>query len=99
MRFARADEISVDEFEVFDAVRDAACVKGFELAGVRVPIRDDELPASRVGHIVCTAEFVQQALTLDAQSRFQRSGWIVDASVQNAAVVGAGFTARAWVTL
>jgi hypothetical protein len=51
---------------------------------------DDELAASRVRDVVCGAEGVEQVAPLDAEPRLQRAGWIVEAGVDDAAVVRAG---------
>ena len=59
--------------------------------------RDDELAAARVGHTVLLRRIVEQAAPCDAQRRLQRARRIVEAGVDDAAVVGAGVEARARV--
>ena len=60
---------------------------------------DDQLAGPRVRNVVLRAERVQPIAPLDAQPRLQRSGRIVDAGVNDAAVVGARLHPRAGMAL
>ena len=58
---------------------------------------DDELAAAIVRNVVRCAERVEPLGAFDAELRFQRSGRVVDAGVDDAAVVRGGFQAEARV--
>ena len=95
MRLAGLDEVGVDHCELLDVVGDSSRVQRLELSGVAGRGRgDDQLAGANVGHVVARAEFVHQAPAFDTELRFQRAGRIVDAGMNDAAVVGAGVQAR-----
>ena len=98
-RLTRVDEAGVDELQPFDAVRRAAPRERLELIVLAGVMRNNQLAAFHVGNGMLRAELVQQAPTLDAQPRFQRTGGIVEAGVNHAAVVRARFEARPSVPL
>src|SRR5262249_22638676 len=68
----------------------AAPLQRLELSDLGGIVRDDQLAALRVRHLVALAELVEQMTSFDAEPRLQRAGGIVDAGVDDAAVVGAG---------
>ena len=77
----------------------AAHLERFELPDLAVVVRDDQLAGLTVRHVVAGAERVHQPSPFDAQPGLQRSGWVVDARVNDPAVVRAGVETRARVPL
>ena len=71
-----------------------ACAKLFQRRHLGLIMRDDQLSASRVGDAVGVAELVQHARPGDAVPGFERPRRIVDASVDDLAVMRT--RRRAW---
>ena len=86
---ARDHERAIDELQVLDAVGHTLGVQRVQRLQLRIIVRDDQLPAARVRDAVARAEVVQQAASFDAQPCLERSGRVVDAGVNDAAVVRA----------
>ena len=78
-----------------DAVVASRALRALRARHLVLVVRDDQLAAARVRHVVLGAELVQQTAPFDAQPRLERAGGIVDARVDDAAVVRAGVEARA----
>jgi hypothetical protein len=91
------DERAIDQFQPFHAIFVAAHLERFELPDLSVVVRDDQLAGLTVRHVVAGAERVHQPSPFDAQPGLQRSGWVVDARVNDPAVVCAGVETRARV--
>ena len=96
-RLARDDERAIDQFQPVHAILFAAHLERFELPDLSVVVRDDQLAGLTVRHVVAGAERVHQPSPFDAQPGLQRSGWVVDARVNDPAVVRAGVETRARV--
>ncbi len=60
----------------------------------RIPGGDYELSTLDVRHAVLAAKLVEQGLSIDREARLERSGRIVDAAVNDTAIVGTGV--HAW---
>ena len=59
----------------------------------------DQLSTPNVRNLVRFAEAVQLLAPFHTQPRFERSWRVVDAGVNDTAVVGAGLESRAWMAL
>jgi hypothetical protein len=99
VRLALTQKGEVDHLEPANAVGETLSRQGLELpefTGIR---GDYELAAAIVRDVVRLAEPVQPLGPLDAQPRLERARGIVDAGVNDAAVVGAGFHPRTGMLL
>jgi hypothetical protein len=79
--------------------RPATPLQRLELVHLVLVVGDDQLPRTHVRYAVTRAEGVHQVAPLHAQARLERAGGIVDARVNDAAVVGAGVHAWTRVAL
>ena len=95
VRLAPADEGAVDHLEVGDAVGVSPRRECFERPDLVCPSGDDQLAAPRAGYALLGAEGVQPLAPLDAEDGLQRVPRVIDAGVDDAAVVGAGLQPRA----
>src|SRR5205823_7604384 len=83
-----------DHRQLLDAVGDAGLKQRFESGDFAAIGGDNELAALFVRHVVRAAELVEERPSFDTEPRLQRAGGIVDARVNDAAVVRAGFETR-----
>src|SRR6185295_1967472 len=93
------DEGPVDDLESFDSVGRSPYSQLVEGGHVALFLGDDELSTAIAGDVVGGAERVQPRRAFDAQRCLQRGCRIVDAGVDDAAVVGARLHAQARLTL
>jgi hypothetical protein len=93
-RLAPGDERCIDELEAFHSVRVAARLQRHERRHFRLVCGDDDFSAAEVGDTVHGAKLVHHAAALHRQARLERAGGIVDARVDDAAIVGARVEAR-----
>ena len=87
VRLDLAEALRADQFQTRHAVRDAALVEILEARQFVLLGRDDHLADHVVGDAVLLAEVDQLLLAGHAEARFQRAGRVVDAGVQDAAVM------------
>ena len=99
MRLATPDEIAPDDLKVVDAICLGLQRECFEDPHLDCIDGDDELTATCMRHVMRLAKRVQTLTSIDAQSGLQGIRWIVDACMNDAAVMGAGFQSRSRVTL
>src|ERR1041384_1921443 len=85
--------LRADHLKAGNPIRGPAPVKLFEPRQLAVIRGDDDLAAKIIGDAVLIAELQEFAAARYASRRFQRTGLVVDAAVNNAAVV-AGLVAR-----
>ena len=94
-----ADEIAIDDLQVVDAVRAAACKQTVEPRCVVGRSDDDQLAAPPVRDVMGGADPVEGVTSVDTQPPLERPRRIVDARVDHAAVVGARLGAETRMTL
>src|SRR3954463_11188122 len=99
MRFARFDERLIDERQPFDAIRIARLLQAFQNRCLSLACGDDQLSTTLMRHAMRSTELVEHARAPDTMPRLQRSSGIVDARVNDLAVVRAGAHARARLAL
>ena len=92
-RFAVADELAIDQREPFDPVVLALALQRLEGAQFVVVAGDDQLAAAFVRDLMLGAKRIQLAASLHAQPRLERALRVVEAGVDDAAVVRAGVQA------
>ena len=90
VRLALKNEAAIDERRARDAVAMRALQQTFERAELRMVVRDDELAAADVRHVVRRAEVVQAIAPFDAQRGLERASRVVQTRVNHAAVARAG---------
>jgi hypothetical protein len=83
------EKVDIGRFHA-DAVRFRPGLERHQLVRFRIVGGDDELAATCEGNVVLRTEFVEAVAAFHAQARLQRSGRIVNAGVDHAAVVRAG---------
>jgi len=81
------DPAGVQEPEPFQAVADASPVDLLQGRQLLFGRRDDDLPADLEGDAVAPAEIDEQAVAVPAVPGFQASGPVIDAAVDDPAVV------------
>jgi hypothetical protein len=99
VRFAASDLVAADELQIAGAVGQPALSERVERTDLVIVSRDDQLAAPRMGDVVLAAELVEERPALDRQARFEGVRRIVDAGVDDAAVVRAGLEPVAAVAL
>ena len=97
VRFALSEEGEIHHLEPLDSVGGTACGQRFEVRDFMGVRGDDELATSIVRHVVGLAKPVQPLGSLDAQARLERIRGIVDAGVDDAAVVRRRFLTETWM--
>ena len=85
-RLHGARGIAAEEFQAFDPVDLALLRDSFDLGGLLLVHRDDQLADLFVRHAVACAEFVEHAPPAHAVARAQRAGRVVHAGVDHLAV-------------
>src|SRR5438067_3781018 len=93
-RLAAANEVAIDHLHAFDAVRRGARAESLERRNLGRVGRDDQLAEARMRHVVLRTELVQAASAFYTQLRLERAGRIVEAGVDDAAVVRARLETR-----
>ena len=94
-----ADEIAIDDLQVVDAVRAAACEQTVEPRCVVGRSDDDQLAAPPVRDVMGCAEPVEGVTPVYTQPPLERPRRIIDAGVDHPAVVGARLGAETRMTL
>ena len=89
VRLARADRGGVQQHQSLDAVGDAARAERLERGDLPTVVRHDEFAAAGMRHVVSRAEVVEQPGPLHAVPRLERTFRIIDAGVDDLAVVRA----------
>src|SRR5713226_8137424 len=98
MRLAPEHERPIDQLQTLHTVRASAREQRLQAGDLVCPLRDDDLSAVAMRYTVTGAEVVHQMTAVGAEPCFQRAKGVVDAGVDDAAVVGAGVEAGAGVT-
>ena len=98
-RLVAIDKGAIDDLEALDAVGVAALLQAFQLLDLAGIMRDDQLAAFLVRHAVPCAELVERVPAFHGEPGLQRPGGIINAGVDDAAVVGARVEARPPVPL
>ena len=93
-RLPSRDEGAVNDLQPLDAIGASSCQNGFQLLNLSIPCRHEQLAAPRVRDAVIATELIEQRSALDAQPGLQCAGRVVQARVNDAAVVRAGVEAR-----
>ena len=99
VRLHPADGGGIDDLQVGDAVGLASRAQALQLGPRFLGAGDDQLSAAPVRYFVPGAEPVERLAALDAEPGLEGAGRIVDARVDDAAVVGAGLGAEAGMAL
>src|SRR3954468_18553703 len=99
MRFARLDKRLADERQPFDAIGVARLLQAFQDRCLALLPGDDQLSTTLMRHSMRSTELVEHARAPDAVPGLQRSRRIVDARVNDLAVVRAGAHAGAGLAL
>src|ERR1700674_5996356 len=95
----RPDFVSADQPKPFDPVLFPALLQRDEFGFLVRIDADDKLPAVAKRNIVFLAEFVREAIALNAQPRFQGILRVINARVVYAAIARAGSHAQLWKLL
>src|SRR3954463_16097038 len=99
MRFARLDERLADERQPFDPIRIARLLQALQDRCLPPARSHDQLSATLIRHSMRSTELVEHASAPDTVPGLQRSSRIVDARVNDLAVVRAGAHAGAGLAL
>src|SRR4051812_26173331 len=95
MRFALLDECAVDERQPFDAIGIACLLQALQDRCLALVPGDDQLSTTMMRHSMRSTELEEHASASDTVLGLQRSSRIVDARVNDLAVVRAGAHAGA----
>jgi hypothetical protein len=95
---ASPDEVAVDDLQPLSTVATALHCERLDQRNLVLACGHDELAASIVRNPMGRAEVVQARRAFDAELRFQRALGVVEAGMDDAAVVRARFHPRAGTT-